>query len=199
MPVVTRDTLPDSVPPIAPMTAAVTALVARWRRGDALALEQLTPLVYRELRRIAASRLSRECAGRAVDPAELADEAYLRLCGADEPRIDWENRAYFLAVASRLVRLVLIQHARAKEAEKRGSGAISLSLENAGAGCDLLGLDRTLTRLAAFDERKASVVELRYFGGLTTPEIAAELDVSTITVECETSMALAWLHRQMGQ
>ncbi len=190
--------------PVAPMTAAVTVLLARWRTGDPQALEQLTPLVYRELRRIAGSRLSRERAGHTLQPTALANEAFMRLCG-DVPEVDWQSRAHFLGIAGRVMRQVLIQHARAKEAEKRGGGAIAISLDDAGdvaspaAGVDIFGLDAVLTRLAAFDPRKATVVELRYFGGLTVPAIAAELDVSTATIEREMRMALAWLRRELMQ
>ncbi|MBM3767030.1 MAG: sigma-70 family RNA polymerase sigma factor [Acidobacteria bacterium] len=183
-------------------TLPVTTLLARWRAGESKALDELSPIVYQELRRIARSLLSRERGGHTLQPTALTHEAFLRLCG-DVPDIDWRSRAHFLGIAARIMRQVLIQHARARSAAKRGAAPITICLGNAeshlGAGpaTGLHELDQALTHLTSFDVRKATVVEMRYFGGLTVPEIAEALGISEPTVERDMRTALAWLRREL--
>jgi RNA polymerase sigma factor (TIGR02999 family) len=182
----------------------VTQLLAAWRGGDAHALEQLTPLIYRELRRLASVRLLSERDGHTLAPTALVHEAFLRLAGqANNP--NWENRSHFFAIASHLMRQILIQYARAHKAEKRGGSQADkvLDLESAGpiavqdrAG-ELVALDEALERLAGFDPRKARAVELRFFGGMTVPEVASVMELSTATVERDMRTALAWLRREL--
>jgi RNA polymerase sigma factor (TIGR02999 family) len=177
----------------------VTRLLANWRGGDASALEQLTPLVYAELRRLASGFLRRERPGHTLQPTALVHEAYMRLVDQGQPL---RNRAHFLAVAAQLMRLILVDHARRKYAEKRGAGANICSLDeefviDEGREPALVALDDALTALAAVDPRKARVIELRYFGGLTTAETAEALELSTATVERETRVAHLWVGRHM--
>lgn len=197
------------IEPVIRMETPITSLLARWRTGDSRALEELTPRVYSELRRLASARFRREREGHTLQPTALVHEAFLRLCG-DGNEINWQSRAHFLGIAARVMRQVLIQHARTRKAEKRGSGRVMMSLDDvavasaaasAGAGADagdLLEIDQALDRLTDLDARKASVVELRFFGGLTVPEIAVELSISASTVEREMRMGLAWLRRELG-
>ena len=177
----------------------VTRLLADWRGGDASALERLTPMVYAELRRLASGFLRRERPGHTLQPTALVHEAYMRLVDQGQPL---RNRAHFLAVAAQLMRLILVDHARRKYAEKRGAGANICSLDeeliiDEGREPALVALDDALTALAAVDPRKARVIELRYFGGLTTAETAEALDLSTATVERETRVAHLWVGRHM--
>jgi len=180
----------------------VTRLLAAWRGGDAHALEELTPLIYRELRRLASVRLRSERDGHTLAPTALVHEAFLRLAGqANTP--NWENRSHFFAIASHLMRQILIQYARAHRAEKRGGNQAVLDLESAGPIAiqdraeELVALDEALERLAGFDQRKARAVELRFFGGMTVPEIAVVMELSTATVERDMRTALAWLRREL--
>lgn len=181
----------------------VTSLLLAWREGDAEALAQLMPLVYSELRRLAARSMAGERNDHTLQPTALVHEAFLRLAGGGPPR--WQDRLHFFAVAAQLMRRLLVDHARGRRRAKRGSGARLLPLEAAlGVGgpdrkspADLLALDEALTDLAAFDPRKARVVELRFFGGLTIEETAEILGVSTATVILEARLARAWLFRRM--
>lgn len=180
----------------------ITMLLAAWRNGNSTALEELTPLIYRELRRLASSRLRSQRSGHTLEPTALVHEAFLRLSGNAKP--DCENRSHFFAIASHLMRQILIQYARTHDAVKRGGGGQPLSLENAGpiavherAG-ELLALDAALDRLASFDARKARAVELRFFSGMTVPEIAVTLDLSPATIERDMRSALAWLRRELS-
>jgi len=178
----------------------VRHLVQRDRDGDPAALEELLPLVYDQLRRMAARFLREERPGHTLAPTALVHEAYLRLAGAD---LELQDRAHFLAIASGVMRRVLMDHARSRNRQKRGAGALMLSLEdvreipsdNLG---QLLGLDEALEELAKFDARKAKIVELIYFGGLTYDEVAALLNISSVTVHRELRLAKAWLERELA-
>jgi RNA polymerase sigma-70 factor, ECF subfamily len=181
----------------------VTSLLLAWREGDAKALERLMPLVYGELRRLAARSMAGERNDHTLQPTALVHEAFLRLAGGRPPH--WQDRLHFFAVAAQLMRRLLVDHARGRRRTKRGSGARLLPLEAAlgvggpdgGSPADLLALDEALTDLAAFDPRKARVVELRFFGGLTIEETAEFLGVSTATVILEARLARAWLFQRM--
>lgn len=181
--------------------SAATDLLLDATRGDPAALRRMLPIVYRELRRLAVAYLGRERAGHTLQPTALVHEVYLRLI--DQARADWNNRAQFLGLAATMMRRILVNHARAHAAGKRGGvGAERVSLTLADAEreppIDMLALHDALTRLAEHDERKARVVELKFFGGLTTEEIARVLDISVPTVERDWSFARAWLFQQMG-
>ena len=183
----------------------VTRLLREWSSGNQEALERLLPLVYDELRRQAGGFFLRERGEHTLQPTALVHEAYLRLVGQDA--IDWKDRAHFFGIAGRTMRQVLVDHARARNAEKRGGGRIHVALdaaEAAGAATqarpmDLLDLDRALSRLAAFDERQARLVELRLFAGLTIEESAEALQISHATVSREWRHAEAWLQREMSE
>jgi RNA polymerase sigma factor (TIGR02999 family) len=187
--------------PGAPLPDDLTRLLLAWRDGEPGAIDRLAPLVYDELRRQARLQLRGERAGHTLQPTALVHEAFLRLVG--QSRAQWQNREQFFAVASRAMRRVLVDHARARMAAKRGDGQTFVVLDDARApsappGVDALALDQALDRLAGIDPRQARVVELRYFGGLTAPETAAALDVSLATVNRDWAMARAWLFREIG-
>src|SRR5690242_14272159 len=162
----------------------VTVLLRAWREGDEAALDQLMPLVYDELYRLADRQLRGERAGHTFRPTDLVSEAYLRLSAGAPP--EWNDRAHFFALAARKMRQILIDHARRNAAHKRGSAARKITLDDnlpaPGGADDLLALDQALEALAKFDDRKARAVELHYFGGLTHEEIASVLDVHVNTV-----------------
>lgn len=177
----------------------VRHLVQRDRDGDPAALEELLPLVYDQLRGMAARYLRDERPGHTLAPTALVHEAYLRLAGAD---LELQDRAHFLALASGVMRRVLMDHARTRNRQKRGAGALMLSLEDvheipSDLG-QLLGLDEALKELAKFDPRKARIVELIYFGGLTYDEAAGVLNISSVTVHRELRLAKAWLERELA-
>jgi len=180
----------------------VTAMLQQWRQGDRRALDQLLPLIYDELRRQAARCLRHEYPAHSLQPTALVHEAYLRLI--DQPHVEWQNRAHFFAIAAKLMRQILVDHARSKQAAKRGGRTAKLPMEEAvisgstGKEIDLVELDEALTRLEALDERKSRIVELRYFSGLTVEETAAVLEVSPATVKQEWRLARAWLRREIG-
>ena len=183
----------DSVPP----PGAVTQWLLDWRKNDKRALDQMLPVLYQELHRIAAGYLSRENTGHTLQPTALLHEAYLRLI--DQRRVNWQNRAQFLGLAAGMMRRILVNHARDRSARKRGGGAaqVSLSLVESPSGrpdVELIALEDALERLAAVDQRKSRVVELKFFGGLTIEEIAEVLEVSGATVEREWAFARAWLY-----
>src|SRR5436190_17166798 len=164
----------------------VTHLLVEWRRGDHAALERLMPIVYEELRRLARARLRGEAAGHTLQTTELVHEAYLRLMGLD--RMTLENRTHFFAMAARLMREVLVDHARRRDARKRGGGVTLVGLEEVGpqvesSAVDVLALDDALKDLAAVEQRLCQMVELRFFAGLSIAETADALDISTATVE----------------
>lgn len=185
---------------MSPDTAAVTQLLRQWQGGEAQALEQLTPLVYQELRRIASGFLRRERDGHTLQPTALLHEAYLRL--VDQRERDWKNRTHFYGVAAHLMRLILVDYARSKARQKRGGDAQRVEWSEALGSTTarpalLTALDDALNELEKLDPRKGRVVELRYFGGLSIDETAEVLGISTATVGREQRMAEAWLQRQM--
>ena len=178
----------------------VSGLLRAWSEGDAQARDDLVPLVYRELRQKAAGFLRHEPAGHTLQPTALVNEVYLKLAG--QQRVTWQNRAHFLGIAAQLMRRVLVDHARARAAAKRPRRAFQVALDD-GIGaveprsCDLLALDQALDELTAFDQRLASIIELRYFAGLTEQEVAEVLSISRATVTREWQTARAWLYRRM--
>jgi RNA polymerase sigma-70 factor (ECF subfamily) len=179
-------------------THDVTYLLAQWAQGDQRALEDLTPLVYKELRRLAASHLRKERKTHTLQPTALVHEAYLRMVNQSNPR--WEDRSHFYGVAARLMRQVLVEHARRKQAAKRAGRTVSLESAlsfSQERSRDLVALDHALTALEKLDPRKCKAVELRYFGGLSMDEVAKTLDVSPVTVRRDLRMAETWLHREM--
>jgi RNA polymerase sigma factor (TIGR02999 family) len=176
---------------------AVTQWLLDGGGSDKHGLDAMLPVVYDELHRLATQCLSRESTGHTLQPTALVNEAYLRL--VDQRRVDWKNRAQFLGLAANMMRRILVNHARDRAALKRGRDVqqISLSLLESPSGrpdVDLIALEDALDRLAAMDERKSRVVELKFFGGLTTEEIAEVLQVSGATVEREWAFARAWLY-----
>jgi len=182
-------------------THDVTQLLLAWSDGDQAALEQLTPLVYGELHRLARGYLRRERPGHTLQTTALVNEAYLRLI--DWKQVRWQNRAHFFGVSAQLMRRILVDFARARHQGKRGGAARQVSFEEAVAvspmqAADLVALDEALERLAAIDPRKSRMVELRFFGGLSEGETAEVLKVSPRTVRREWSLARAWLHREVG-
>jgi RNA polymerase sigma-70 factor (ECF subfamily) len=179
-------------------THEVTRLLVRWANGEKQALDDLTPLVYKELRRLAASHLRRERKSHTLQPTALVHEAYLRL--VDQKHPNWQNRSHFFGVASQLMRRILVDHARKRQADKRAVKGVSLEEAvsfQQGRGRELLALDASLTLLEKLDPRKGRAVELRYFGGLSIEEIAQMLDVSAVTVRRDLRMARVWLSREM--
>lgn len=178
----------------------ITGLLLRWRQGDKGALDALAPLVYRDLRRMAARLLRGERPEHTLQPTALVHEAYLKLVG--QHPIDWQNRSHFFAVAASAMRQILVDHARRHQRVKRGAGAAVVPLDEAwvfvpGRSIELLALDRALDRLASLDARKVRVVELRFFAGLNNNEIAEVLEISPNTVMRDWKMAKAWLRREM--
>ena len=179
----------------------LTSLLRAWSGGDAAAEAKLLPLVYDQLRKQAAHQLRRERPGHSLSPTVVVHELYLRL--HEQERAVWTNRTQFFAVASRLIRRVLVDHARERMAQKRAGGWQRVTLAEDVAGMaprevDLLALDEALAELAAIDPRRARLVELRYFGGLDLDETAAALEVSAATVSREWALARAWLHRRLA-
>ena len=179
----------------------ITQLLNQWSNGDAEVLDDLMPLVYKELRRQASGYLRRERSNHTLQPTALINEAYLKLI--DQRDVKWQNRAHFFAIAAQAMRRILVDYARERQREKRGGAAENLPLEEAFAivsrekSIDLVALDEALNKLAKFDERQAKVVELRYFSGLSIDETAEVLNVSNVTVRRDWSMAKAWLHQEI--
>jgi RNA polymerase sigma-70 factor (ECF subfamily) len=178
----------------------VTTLLQQWREGDEAALRHLIPLVHDELRRIARRHMRGQPAGHTLQASALVNEVYLRL--VDVQHVRWQDRAHFLAMASRLMRRVLVDIARSKRYQKRGGGATKVAFDEAlvgarDAGPELVALDDALAALAQFDERKSRVIELRFFGGLSVDETASVLHVSADTVMRDWRLARAWLFREM--
>jgi RNA polymerase sigma factor (TIGR02999 family) len=181
-------------------TGAVTKLLAAWAGGNRDALERLVPLVYRELRAIAARQLRRERGDHTLQPTALVHEAYLKL--VDQRPNGWKNRGHFFAIAGQVIRRILVDHARAHRAAKRGRDIEKVVIDTADAvvmppTADVLALDEALTRLSALDPRQAQVVELRCFAGLTIEETAESVGLSPTTVKEEWRLAKAWLHREL--
>jgi RNA polymerase sigma-70 factor (ECF subfamily) len=182
-----------------------TRLLTRAASGDDKAISQLMPLVYDELRRLAASYIRRERPGQTLQATALVHEAYVRLI--HEKAHNWQNRTHFLAIAALSMRQILVQRARARRAAKRGGDPVRITIDErllpapargATDEIDLVALDAALTRLAALNERQAKVVELRYFGGLGVEETAAALDISPATVKRDWTLARAWLKRELA-
>ena len=179
----------------------VTQILNDWSGGDANAPERLMPFVYDELRRLARSFLVRERDDHTLQPTALVHEAYVRL--VDQTRVNWQNRAHFYGIASSMMRRVLIDHARAHAADKRGGAAVHLSLDDVQVpleqrAADFVALDEALEKLSQFDERKSRVVEMRFFGGLNDEEIAEVLGVTTRTVLRDWKKARLWLYRELS-
>ena len=178
----------------------VTQLLRAWAGGSEEALDQLTPLVYRELRRLAASYLRHESPGHTLQPTALVHEAYLRLVNQSCP--DWQGRSQFFGIAARIMRQILVDHARNHHASKRGGGLQRVSFRDclnaaADSSADLLSLNDALIELERFDPRKAKTIELHYFGGLTIQETADVLGISKPTVDRDLRVGEAWLFRHI--
>jgi RNA polymerase sigma factor (TIGR02999 family) len=185
-----------------PSAEEITDLLLDWGRGEKAALDRVIPMVYEELRRLAHRQMRRERAGDTLQTTALINEAYLRL--VDYARMRPRDRAHFYAIAAQAMRRILIERARSRHSAKRGSGAQRLSLDEVGnvsdeRSADLVALDEALTNLAAIDPRKAQIVELKYFGGMTIEEAANVLGVSTPTVERDWHTAKIWLHREISR
>jgi RNA polymerase sigma-70 factor, ECF subfamily len=185
-----------------PEPQEVTRLLIAWRNGDQAALNELLPLVYQELRRLARRRLGRERDGHTLQTTALVHEAYLRLI--DQKETQWQNRAHFFAIAAQMMRRILVDHARARQYQKRGGKARQVSLDEAlevsdERAAEVVALDEALTALAEFDERKSRMVELRFFGGLSIEETAEVLQVSPGTVMRDWTLAKTWLQREINK
>ncbi|MFN0122533.1 MAG: sigma-70 family RNA polymerase sigma factor [Blastocatellia bacterium] len=185
-----------------PSAEEISELLIAWGHGDRAALDQLMPLVYDELRRLAHRYLGRERIGHTLQTSALVNEVYLKL--VNERAMQWQNRAHFFAVASHLMRIILVDYARSRNYAKRGGGARRVSFDEALAVSDermteLIALDDALCALAALDERKSRVAELRFFGGLSVEETAEAVKVSPVTVMREWRLAKAWLHRELSR
>ena len=188
------------MPTISPLE--VTQLLADWGRGDKSAFDKLFPLVHDELRRIARRQMSQERPGHTLQATALVNEAYLKLAGQEG--FEWRNRAHFYAVCAQVMRHTLIDHARAHARDKRGGGAIQVSLNEAAViaedrAVELVALDEALRLLEQVDPQKGQIVELRYFGGLSIEETAEVLDISPRTVRREWRRAKAWLYRIISE
>jgi RNA polymerase sigma factor (TIGR02999 family) len=179
----------------------ITKLLLKWSGGDRDALDQLVPMVYPELRRLARNYMRRERAVHTLQTSALINEAYLRL--VNQKGVEWQDRAHFFAVAAQVMRHILIDHARSHHYGKRGAGAQHVALDDVAIvseqrAAEFLALDEALTNLAVLDARKCKIVELRFFGGLTVDEIAEVMKVSPITVKREWRAAKAWLNLEIS-
>jgi RNA polymerase sigma-70 factor, ECF subfamily len=184
----------------APSPQAITQLLLAWQSGDRQALDALVPVVHEQLRRLAHRSMKRERAGHLLQTTALVNEAYLNL--VDARKVMWRDRAHFFAICAKLMREILVHYARGRDAQKRGGGFRQVSLDESALhapapDADLLDLDEALTALDSFDARKARVVELRFFGGLTLDETAEVLKVSADTVARDWDFAKTWLYREM--
>jgi len=195
-------TLPEYDTAVAvPDEKSVTQMLADWRKGDRSALDKLMPMVYEELRRLASSYLRRERPDHTLQPTALVHEAYFRL--VDQRNVSWQNRAHFFGIAARMMRRILVDHARSHLYAKRGGGAQKLALDEAIAvrgqepDVDIAALDEAITNLQAIDPRQSRIVELRYFGGLSIEATAEVLEISPATVKREWNIARTWLHREI--
>ena len=185
-----------------PARHQITELLAEWRDGNQSALDELYPLVYDELHRLARRYMSRERKDHTLQTTALINEAYVRM--VDQKNVNWANRSHFFAISAQIMRRILIDHARRHAYAKRGGGAQQVSLEEVAAiapeqGREMLRLDEALKTLAERDPRRSQVVELRYFGGLNNEEIAGVLHVSENTVTRDWNMARAWLYQQLTE
>jgi RNA polymerase sigma factor (TIGR02999 family) len=189
------DDTPDSPP------KDVTVLLQAWSKGDKAALDELAPMIYTELQRLARRYMAREQSGHTLETGALLNEAFLRL--VHWKTAQWENRSHFFGLAAQIMRRVLVDHARSRSFQKRGGKARAVSLDEAvivspERSPDLVELDEALQRLAAFDPRKSQVVELRFFGGLSNEEAAEVLGVSPFTIIRDWNLAKAWLSRELS-
>jgi RNA polymerase sigma factor (TIGR02999 family) len=190
--------------PDLPRAHHVTELLLSWAQGDTAALDRLVPLLYDDLRRVARGHLRRERPGHSLQATALVHEVFLRLVDVD--RMTVKSRTHFFALSARLMRQILVDHARRRQAGKRGGGATVIGLSEAAeavaaessSSVDVLALDQALDALSSFDVQQSRVVELRFFGGLNIPETADALGISTATVEREWAMAKAWLHQRLS-
>ncbi|PYS69601.1 MAG: RNA polymerase subunit sigma-70 [Acidobacteria bacterium] len=183
-------------------TSEVTELLVGWGNGDETALDRLMPIVDAELHRIAHHHMNRENQGHTLQTSALVNEAYLKLINQRDVR--WQNRSHFFAIASKLMRRILLDHAKAQHRAKRGGDAQQVSLSEVFISSDkpsaeLIALDDALNKLAEFDQRKSNIVEMRYFGGLTMEEIAEVLGISEPTIRRHWNMAKAWLRREVSR
>ena len=185
-----------------PSPPNVTDLLRNWSDGDKQAQEELFQVVYNELHRQAARYLRHEQPGLSLQTTDLIHEAYLRL--TNQQHVEWQNRLHFFAIAAKVMRHILVDHVRGRQAAKRGGSAIRLPLEDAmvvqpGQDLDLVALDEALTRLAEIDPQQSQIVELRFFSGLSVEETAKVLDVSERTVKRDWNVAKAWLRRELSR
>lgn len=183
-------------------SSEVTRLLQGWRAGDRKSLDALLPMVYKELRRVAHFQLQGERRDHTLQSAALVNEAYLRLVGLDAPQ--WESRTHFFAIAAQLMRQILVDYARRHGAAKRGGGMCKVSLDDALTpskrnDVDVVALDDALKALAKVDERQSRVVELRFFAGLSLPEISQVMEIAPATVQRDWTAARAWLHREISR
>jgi RNA polymerase sigma-70 factor (ECF subfamily) len=179
----------------------VTELLCELSGGNRAVVDELTPLIYQELKRIAGRQLRNERPGHTLQATALVHEAYLKL--VDQRDVSWQNRAHFFGIASQIMRRILMDYAKSAQREKRGGGMHKTSLDEAlvvaeDRSSDLVQIDQALSRLEALDSRQAKVVELRFFGGLNVEETAEAMGISTPTVKREWAMAKAWLHRELA-
>jgi RNA polymerase sigma-70 factor (ECF subfamily) len=179
----------------------VTQLLSELSGGNRAVVDELTPLIYQELKRIAGGQLRRERPGHTLQATALVHEAYIKLI--DQRGVSWQNRAHFFGIASQIMRRILLDYAKSQNREKRGGGLHKTSLDEGlivseDRASDLVQIDQALTRLEALDARQAKVVELRFFGGLNVEETAEAMGISTPTVKREWAMAKAWLHRELA-
>ena len=182
-------------------SSEVTTLLIRWGNGDALALDKLLPLVYEELRVMARQHLRKEHPGQTLQTTDLVHEAYLKL--VNQRRVHWQNRAHFYAIAAQLMRRILVDRARKRKRGKHGGGAARVSLSDGNLIApdplfDFVAFDEALSELSRLDERKAKIVELRFFGGLSVDETADFLNISAVTVMRDWRMAKTWLHKALN-
>ena len=192
---------PGSLPSMTRSPASVTRLLVDWSNGSESARDELMPLVYEELRRLAGSRLRGERPDHTLQATAIVHEAYLRL--VDQTRVEWRNRTHFFAIAARMIRRILVDHARRRQARKRGGDNVRVTLDEelmtpSAREIDLVGLDEAMKALANMDPELAELVELRFFGGLTIQETAEALGSSPATIKREWATARAWLHRRLA-
>jgi RNA polymerase sigma factor (TIGR02999 family) len=188
--------------PGAPKQMDITQLLLEWGGGDAAALDQLMPVVYAELRKIARRFMRRQRPNNTLQTTDLVNEAYLRLI--DSSRVNWQSRTHFFAVSAQLMRRILVDAARRRNSQKRGGGQVRVTLDESleiaeAQGTDVVALDEALRRLAELNPRHSQIVELRYFGGLTEEQVAELMEISPRTVRRDWSLAKAWLFRELSK
>ncbi|HKX83969.1 MAG TPA: sigma-70 family RNA polymerase sigma factor [Pyrinomonadaceae bacterium] len=178
----------------------ITKLLLAWREGEPAALDRLMPIVYDELKRLASAYMRRQKPGHSLQTVDLVNEAYMRLI--DSSRVNWQDRNHFYAIASQIMRRLLVDSARKRNSQKRGGGRAQITLDDnlevaGGAGTDIVALDEAMKRLAALNPRQSRIIELRYFGGLTEEETAEVLGLSSRTIRRDWTVARAWLFREL--